>query len=44
MNKMDKKTSLFLIKVDGVQREVIGREISLLQQSGVKVKVLKKLK
>jgi hypothetical protein len=36
-----KKSSLYLIKYNGRKEEATGREISLLQLSGVKVKILK---
>jgi hypothetical protein len=41
---MSQKVSIFLVKTGSGKREINGREISLLQQSGVKIKILKKLK
>jgi hypothetical protein len=40
---MSKKTNIYLIKYHNQKEEATGREVSLLQHSGVKVKVLKKL-
>ena len=41
---MSKKVNRYLIKYHNHKEEATGREVSLLQHSGIKVKVLRKLK
>ncbi len=40
---MSKKVRRYLIKYNNRKEEATGREVDLLRQSGIKVKVLKKL-
>ena len=41
---MRKKMNVYLIKYNNRKEEATGREVDLLRQSGIRVKVLKKLK